>query len=297
MDTLIKRSDVPHLISLLDDPDDAVALVVRNRLMSIGVPITGILRQEMRQSDNTTLTRRLGHLIANIELDQVYKDLESWCKEPDPDLLKGMCLIFNVACPEVPTNHIFDTVFDLAQEVWVELSDQKTVIERIHLFNHIFYHRIGFCVVDPFLMQFDKSLLHKAIETKQANPVVIGLLYIAAAGLAGIPVGAVVFPGGFLPACIHEDGRILFYINICQSGEVFGHEQLLAVLKDFGFPTSKNMCTCCHARTLAGIYAESLYYLAGSIGDRELEIRMEYTLKFFGEKRILFIEEDDDDEP
>ena len=295
MNTVTDRSELTHLIALLDDPDDAVSHVVRERLMNLGLPVTGMLRRAMHRSDNRTLTQKLGHLITNIELNEVYKELDMWCKEPDPDLLKGMCLIYRVASPDATCEHIVDTVFDIAQEVWAELSDQKTAIERIHLFNHIFYHRVGFTAVDPFLMQFDKALLNRAIETKQANPVLIGLLYIVTAGYAGIPMRAVAFPGGFLPAGLDQEGRLLFYINICQSGELFGHEQLVTLLTNFGFPASEDVITPCHTVALAGAYAESLYYLAESVGDNDLAYRMEHTLTFFGEKRILFMEEDDDD--
>jgi hypothetical protein len=282
------------LISLLDDPDDSVTRVVRERIANMGFPIAGILQNVMRRSENQVLTRRLKRLIADIELDHVFDELCAWREGRDPDLLKGISLILQVVSPSASFDRIFEIVLDISKEVWLELSDQKTMMERIHLFNHIFYHRIRFKAVDPFLKELDKALLDRALETKQANPVLLGLLYMAVADQAGIPVCAMAFPGGFLPACIDENGRILFYINVCQSGEAFALEQLFSLLKEWGFYVTEKQFTPCDAVSLAGIYAESLYFIADNIGDKEMERRLEQTLKFFGDKRILLIEEDDE---
>ncbi|MDR2585680.1 MAG: transglutaminase-like domain-containing protein [Prevotellaceae bacterium] len=287
-------SELSHLIALLDDPDETVSHVVSNKIMNFGLPVTGFLKKELRKSNNNVLTNRLEHLITNIELDHLFKEIEKWSKEPDPELIMGLCLISNVISHESDSAHITDTLFNMAKEVWVEMNDSQTLVEKIEIYNHIFYHRIGFRMKDPFLIDFQKAQLHNAIEIKQANPVLLGLLYIAIAQLAGIPIGAVAFPGGYIPACLRKDGQVLFYINICQSGEIFGHDQLLTILNNYGFSFPPEKFTTCNALSLTDIFAESLYFITGSIGDKELERRMEYTLTFFGDERLLFIEEDDE---
>ena len=289
------QPELTHLIALLDDPDDAVALVVWDRLMDMGLPVAGMLRKVLHKSNNRTLTHRLARLISDMEMDHSYEALYAWSRERDPNMLKGLCLILRLVCPDLSFEYIFDAVFDISKEAWIELSDQKTTIEQIHLFNHIFYHRVGFRVDDPFLMDPNMAFLDKAIETKRANPVLFGLLYLAAANQAGIPITAVAFPGGFLPACTHADGRISFYINICQYGEIFGKEQLLGIFHNFGISMSEEQFFTCDTPALAAIYAESLYFIAGNTGDNDMERRMEKVLKLFGDKRILLLELEEED--
>ena len=287
-------SEIPHLLALLDDPDDQVALIVHDRLTTMGPPVAGLLRSLSIDAKNRTLTRRLESVLSDIESDQTMHALYAWRNNPDPDLMQGLCLITQLISPITLVDTLFDSLLDISKEVWIELSDQKTVMELVNLLNHILYHRLGFRAEDPFLTDFDKALLHNTVETKIANPVLFGLLYIAVAEHASIPVSAVAFPGGFLPACLNNEGRLLFYINVCQNGEAFGHEQLRTYLHNFGLSISNDRFEPCHAPTLLSIYAESLSYIADSLGDKELEYKMEKVIELLGNKRYLLIEEDDD---
>ena len=236
-----------------------------------------------------------GKIISEIRTNDVFSELETWRYERDPELLKGLWLVYRALFPDVNYEVLVDSCMDMAKEVWVELSDNKTDVEKVHLYNHVFYHRLQFKVADPFLTQPEMAFLDRALEQRQANPVLFGLLYLDVAFRAGIPIRAVVFPGGFMPVCVDENERILFYINIFNTGEIFGVEQLIKLLKDFGISIPKERFVLGDAFTLAGIYAESLYFIGGSEGKNEMEQKMEQILKLFGEERFLLIEEDDDE--
>jgi len=294
MNTINNFPEISHLVALLDDPDDEVASVVRERILSMGLPVAGLLRSLFHSSENKTVTCRIESLITDIESDQAFEALIAWRQEKDPDLLKGLCLINRLIRPMVSIEHIFDVIHNVSRDVWMELSDQKTVMEQIHLLNHVFYKRVGFKAEDPFLEELDKALLDKTTETKRANPIVMGLLYTIIAGQAGIPVTAVAFPGGFLPAYLNLEGQVQFYINVCQHGEIFGHQQLITSLRNFGLSIPDNQFAPCDATTLSSIYAESLSFMADNKGDKEMELKTEKVIELLGSKRFLMVEEEDD---
>jgi len=283
------------LVSLLDDPDVTVIPAVRERLVRMGPPVIGMLKALRNQHrENPSLLHRLDGVIAHIQLDRDVKALLEWRNGRDPELWKGLCILFGLIRPNCNSAQISDTLVGMAREVWRELNDAQTAIEQIHLFNHLFFHRFQFTVEDPFLSNPHLAMLDYAVAQRKANPVLFGLLYLALAFHSGITVRAMVFPGGFLPACVDQNERILFYINVFKSGEVFGKEQLRLFLEDYGIFVPDREFLLCDAVTLTGIYAESLYYIAGNAGDKEMEQVMEEVLKIFGDKRILIVEEDEE---
>ncbi|MCL2502541.1 MAG: transglutaminase-like domain-containing protein [Bacteroidales bacterium] len=286
--------DLATLVSLLDDSDHTVVPVVRERLIDMGPPVIGILRSFSRHChDNPKLLHRLEGVIADIQLHRSSDSLLAWCSGRDPDLIQGLCIVFGLIYPNVPTSSISQSLFEMANEVWMELNDSQTGVEQLQLFNHIFYHRLGFRVEDPFLSELKPALLDYAVANRRANPILFGLIYLAFAFRSGLAIRAVVFPGGFMPVCVDDQNRVLFYINIYKSGELFDKEQLRTFLADLGFVIPSKDFVLCDTVTLVGIYAESLYFVAGNTENKEMERLLEEALTFFGDKRILIMEEDE----
>jgi len=290
-----KEREIATLVSLLDDSDDAVLPVVTERIKNLKPNIATLLALSNVYGNNGVMTRRLGRIISEIRTNDVFRELEAWRCERDPELLKGLWLVYRMINPEVTYQEVEEVCMDMAKEVWIEITDNKTAVEKVHLYNHIFYHRIGYKIEDPFMCELPPARLDKALSQKRANPVLFGLLYLDIAFKCGLPIKAVVFPGGFMPVCVDESERILFYINIFNNGEIFQIEQLIHSLKDFGISICKERFVFGKTVTLAGIYAESLYFIVESVGNKEMEQKMEQLLTLFGDEPVLFVEEDDDE--
>lgn len=291
-----RAQEIATLLSLLDDPDDAILPIVTEKLRLLKPNISTLLAVKRRYGENAILHYRVNRMIADLRKQELTCAFDAWRNERDPELLKGLWLVYRALFPDVAYEVLEHGCMDMAKEVWMELTDNKTVVEKVHLYNHVFYHRIGFRVEDPFLSEFELALLDKALENKQANPVLFGLIYLDVAFRSGLPIRAMAFPGGFLPVCVDENERFLFYINIYNTGEIFGKEHLTTLLSDFGISIPQERFTLCDVFTLVGIYAESLYVIADYIGNKEMEQKMEQVLKLFGNERFLIMEEDDEDE-
>jgi hypothetical protein len=289
----MKEVALHHLLTLLDDPDEAVRPVVREQLLSMGIPIVGKLRRAQQGTENAFLADRITQIIDEIVLKNTQEGLSDWEKEPDPELLKGLCLISHCIEPDCEYPSLWNQAFSIAQDVCLELSDAKTAVEKVQIFHHIFCHRARFEVVDPFMQQMEAGLMQAAFATRKCNPVIFGMYYMTLALQVGLPVRAVAFPGGFLPAYLDENGQVLFYINIYQSGNLLDLSQLQQFFAGFGFSFAPEAFKLVNACTLAGIYTESLYFLFGNREDKGREKMMEQLLSFFGDTRYLLIEEDD----
>ena len=288
------HKDVATLVSLLDDLDHDVAPVVRDRLIGMGPPVIGVLKSYRQQCrHNPQLLHRLDGVIAGIQANRTVEALIEWRSGKDPDLIQGMCLLFELICPEAHTAPVARALFEMANEVWMELSDAQTSVEQVQLFNHIFYHRLGFRAEDPFLSELKPALPDYAVDNRRANPILFGLIYLAFAFRSGVEIRAVAFPGGFMPVFVDDQDRILFYINIFNFGELLSKEQLHTFLSDLGFVIPQKDFVLCDTVALVGIYAESLCIIAGNMEKKEMEQVLEELLACFGDKRYLIVEEDE----
>jgi len=288
------QKDIATLVSLLDDSDHSLVPVVRERLIGMGSPVIAILKSYRQQyRDNPKLLHRLDGVIADIQLNRATEALVTWHSGREPDLIQGLCLLFELIKPETRSEALSHSLYEMANEIWMELSDAQTAVEQVHLFNHIFYHRLGFKAEDPFLSDPMLAMLDNALNNRRGNPVLFGLIYLAFAFRSGLDIKAVVFPGGFMPVCVDEQDNILFYINIYQSGELLAKEQLRKLLADWGFVIPQKDFALCDAVALVGIYAESLYFIAGNTENKEMEQLLEEVLAIFGDKRYLIIEEEE----
>ena len=298
-DCWIGKSDrdreVSTLISLLDDPDETILPVVAEKLLTLRPNISMLLAIKSKYGENTVMYYRLTRMISDIQKHELEKEIDNWSCVGDPDLLKGLWLVNRAIYPDIPFEELELFSMDMAKEVWMELTDNKTIVEKVHLFNHVFFHRIGFKIEDPFLSELSPALLEYALQKRLANPVLFGLLYLDVAFRSGLPIRAMAFPGGYLPVCVDEFDQFLFYINIFNRGEIFGREQLDFNLRGFGISIPQERFKICGVFTLTAIYAESLCFIANSTGNKEMEDKMEHILKLFGEERFLIKEEDDDE--
>jgi len=288
----VRAQEIASLVSMLDDLDDSIMPLITEKLRALKPDSSTLLAISSTYQGNTILHNRLSRLISELQKDELERDFDAWQNERDPELLKGLWLVNRALFPHLAYDILEHLCMDMAKDVWVELTDNKTAVEKVHLYNHVFYHRIGFRI-DLSLSELEYALLDVALDKRQANPILFGLIYLDVAFRSGLPIRAMAFSGGFLPVCVDENERFLFYINIYNNGEIFGKEQLAAFLSDYGLSIPYEHFTLCNVFTLVGIYAESLYLIAGNMGNIEMEQKMESFLKLFGDQRFLITEEDE----
>ena len=275
------KEEFDSLVSLLDDEDLVVKECVMRRLASLGTPVVKDLRTVG------------GHAAADSLAAQ-------FCLEEFKDLPRragGLPLL--KACSAV--SPLFDRGFDralfednflkMASEYAAEASDQRTAVENIRIFNHIFYRRLGFAVYDLELSDPSYAMLGKVMQSRGGNPFAIALLYYMMAQVGGLPLRVICFPGGCLPVYI-EGGRELFYINVLRGGEILHRERLQEFIAAMGIRIGSEAFSLKDEKAMMTIYLESLQVV---FSEEALPLQMrtlEQILDLLGPERYLTVDED-----
>jgi len=245
----LNEKEIKALISLLDDPDKQVHIGVTSKLLSLGSDVVPTLENFWETSFDPILQKRIEEIINKIQHEQTIEALGIWAKENSSDLLAGAIFVAKYQYPDLDSGKIEKQIEKIQQDIWVELNDNLTVLEKIKVFNEIIYNIHGFSGNVSNLLDPQNTFLNIVLETKKGSPVSLGIIYLAVANrmnisiyginlpqhfILGYPGGGISRGRGELFNEETESNNALFYINPFNKGSVFSEKEIYLYLKKLG---------------------------------------------------------------
>lgn len=233
--TTQQESSWKAMLALLDDPDPRVGKVVFDKLLLEGKPILGFLELQQNMAESIEQHEKIGQIISSIRIDLIAEELLAWKKSVPPDALTGAWLVSKVVFPEISFQSIAERIERIMSDLWIETHSGQTAIEKTLILNRIFFGK--------YLMQGnltphrhpDDFFLHRVLERKKGDELLIGIIYQTLAHRLNIPLKSVVLPGGaFLLAYIDTEElvaptaapNVLFYIYPLRRGIVLEKSEI-----------------------------------------------------------------------
>jgi len=274
------------IISLMDDPDTTVREAVIDCLADRGEESLQILDRFI--VENLPGDYEMQKEVINQVRDRlVFERLSRFLQSRDHTLSDGIMLVSKCLNPEMDEQLFSSQISQMSEEIIQELSDDKTDLENMGIFNYFFFRRLGFVYSDFLIEKEEGTLLEQVLITKKGNPVAISIMYFLLARAVGMEVYPLCFPGGFVPVLTGEEGRIVFYLNIFKGGAIFTKESLADFFKEIGVEYSPDDVRVEDDLALVVIYAELLGYLYRS-DEKSLKYkRIERVLSLMGGRRFL----------
>lgn len=236
----ISKKEVSALVRLLDDPDESVYSQVKNRFLSLGPPVIPHLETAWETAYDIVLQKRIEQVIHDIQFEILTHQFVNWATLESEDLLKGLLLVARYQYPELNEEKIRKEIKQITQDVWLDLNEDLTALEKIKVINHIIFdvHNFNGSSITTYYSP-QNSFFNCLLETKKGNPVMLSCLYILIAHELKIPIYGVNLPEHFICAYIDEDKNlvnlssdeatkqnILFYINPFRKGIIFQHSDI-----------------------------------------------------------------------
>ena len=236
------KSQINALISLLDDPDNEVFENIKHKLLSIGGEVIPMLEDAWEHSFDTLIQGRIENIIHKIQFENIINGLKNWAKEGNQKLLEGAILVAKYQYPDLNEKKIKKQLDQIKQDIWLELNDNLTALEKVKVINHIVFDVHGFSGNTTNFHAPENSYLNNVLESKKGNPLSLSILYIIIAQNLDIPIYGVNLPEHFILAYRDEsknlpvltkdkDDKIFFYINAFSKGSVFSKKEVDAFLK------------------------------------------------------------------
>lgn len=234
-----KNKELDALISLLDEPDGKVFEQIREKIYAYGKEAIPFLESSWEQSFNPLMQERIEEIIHMIQLEDLFAGLGKWSQHESDDLLKGFIMAARYQYPDLDTAKVFKQVGQLVQDVWLELNDKLTALEKIKVVNHILFDVHKYRGNKANINNPDNLCLNVLLDSKKGNPLSIGILYMIIARSLKLPVYGVDLPNHFVLAFMDvnsaekdiQDASALFYINPFNRGTLFTQNEIEAYIR------------------------------------------------------------------
>jgi regulator of sirC expression with transglutaminase-like and TPR domain len=225
------------LISLLDDPDEEIYQPIRQKLKDLGISIIPELEEAWEHSTDKLFQSRVENLIHQLQLEKTAKDLEDWARNGQSDLLKGVLIVSRYQYPDLNEENILTRIETIKRDIWLELNDHLTALEKVKVINHILFDVHGFSGNTDNYHSPQNSFFNTVLESKKGNPLSLSILYAILSQSLNIPIYGVNLPEHFVLAYVDSFDQmpapdelsqfpILFYINAFSKGTVFARQEI-----------------------------------------------------------------------
>lgn len=266
------EQELHALISLIDEPDYASFAKVREQIFNIGPPAVPLLEDAWENTFDTGIQQRIEDIIHNIQFNQLHFDLVKWSHFKDMDLLEGYILFTKYQYPSLNIDQIREQILQLRRDIWIELNENLTPLEKIKVMNHILYDHYRFKLPDKQESDAKYLFLNNLLEMRTGYSISIGILYTLLAQSLGMPLFGLLLPGErYFMAWIEPDltgsAKVKFCINPENKGGVFTKEELILLLKKLKFPTQENYFVPLKPSIIIEKMFEMLSYLYAAAGD------------------------------
>ena len=228
---MLNKNEIEALINLLDDPDSNVFDPVVDRLIELGDPAVQALEKRWEKSLRVNHQERIERVIKQIQSSRLKKEIIAWRTSGGKDLLYGAFLVARIQYPELQYEEINKAVEKIRRDIWLELNNELTALEKVKVINYFLYDLLGYDKSTKKTISPQLFLINHLLDTHKGSPVIMGLLYADIAHRLELPVYGVNLPRNFILCYYDEEftedpNRIMFYINPYNKGAVLGRGEL-----------------------------------------------------------------------
>jgi regulator of sirC expression with transglutaminase-like and TPR domain len=288
----MNRTRLKALIALLDDPDELVFESVERELLKESHTIIPALEEKWELSYDETSQERIENLIQDLQFKKTKSHLTHWIHSEEHDLLEGYLAIDRIQYPDVNHEAIRLKIAKIKNEVWLELNDSLTLLEKTTVLNHFLFNIHGFSINHQNMKSPQNCYLNQMVDTKKGNPVSLSIFYTILARQLGLPVYFTDFPKNPLVAVVDGElarkvhgkntkSDVLFYINPSNKGSIASRKEVKYHLKKNNYKPEEKYAEPRPDKLFIRRLLESLREAFQAVGFTEKQNRVAELMRLF----------------
>jgi len=256
------NNELDALISLIDEPDKEMYLTIREKISGYGKEAIPRLEEAWLHSESSENADRLEHIIDEIRFNDLYHELKSWSDFQHNDLLKAFLLLSKFRFPDMDEEKYLSEFDQLKQDVWLEINENLTALEKIKVMNHVLFEIHQFKGQSPKQKSpLNTYFINELLDSKTGNALTLGMLYMTIAQQLDIPIFGIDLPDHFVLAYMDDsmplkdiedymEDEVLFYLNALNKGAVFTQNEIELYLKQMKFEVNDTYFRPCRNKSI-----------------------------------------------
>jgi len=290
----MKNKRLHALIDLLDDPDEIIFATVEKELLKENHQIIPDLEKKWETSFDEFYQERIENLIQDLQFKQTKKQMKLWIHSRQNDLLEGFLAVDRFQYPDVNLLGVHQKMEKLKNEIWLEFNNSLTLLEKTTILNHFIFNIHGFSINHNNINSPQNCFLNQLLDTKNGNPVSIGILYTIIARQLGISAQFSDYPKNPLVAIVDHElalkvhgkntlSGVLFYINPANKGSITSRKEIDYHLKKNNYEPTDYFAEPKDDRYFIKRLIEALFDSYQSVGFAEKEAKIKELTGLFPE--------------
>jgi len=224
-------SDLKYLLELLDDDNEEVYRIVHRRIIDYGEDILPELKNVWRNTDNVLLFERVDYLIKEISRINNSKRFKEWLSATKSrDILDGILYLSRMHNPDLDEKEIKEKINLYVKDIWLELNNNLTSLEKINLVNHFLFKEYKF-KVEKTAEEYN-HFFEAALNVKKLNEVSSSILYFYLCDKLEIDVVPVMVKNRILLGYVgngftdFDENKVIFLISPENNGTVISADRI-----------------------------------------------------------------------
>jgi len=238
----MNNNEIVSLLRLLEDPDNKVYEIVRDKILENGDFFKIYLENYHSFSSNNLGIDRSEVLLDSIFYEKFEIKLKKYVSQPKPQLAEGVFLLETYFDRDIDIDQLEANFDIILRSVWIELNNQLTGIEKVKVISKILFeeHKFKKYPVGEFNQEF--LSFNNCLGYKKYIAPTISMLYCMIAQQTDIPVYPVEIPGIFLLGYVDEEladavfdeenNGIVFYFHPYDDGTLINQQIIEKYLSD-----------------------------------------------------------------
>ncbi|MCS7019276.1 MAG: transglutaminase-like domain-containing protein [Cytophagales bacterium] len=231
---MFTTNELKALVSLLDDPDPEVRLLIEAKIREAGQAIVPFLEDEWRNTLHAESQQYIEDLIHSIQFTALLQAFREW-QANGCELITGLWLIARYQYPDLTLAALQNSIQQLYLEAWTYFKPNLHPVDQVREFNHIFFNKLRFAPNTSNFTAVNNSMFNQVLESRRGNPISLCVAYMLIAQKLGLPVYGVNMPNLFI-LTYQVDNASLFYINAFNYGRIYSREDIENYLQQLQIP-------------------------------------------------------------
>ncbi|MEK7718054.1 MAG: transglutaminase family protein [Bacteroidota bacterium] len=232
----ISVSTLDALISLLDDQDEQVFGSVKEKLFSLGAAALPKLEESLSTANSIEHVKKLEEIISHLKKEILLDRMKVWINSDNRSLIDGWLLVSSIHHPTISKEKIENSIQKIYREVWLEVTESMTSLEKVAVINHILFKINGFDISNSDNPNVESIILDKLLFSKIGNVYSLTILYLIIARNLHLDLFPIMLANKLL--LVYEDNlaaslafgtstdKYLFYINVAHRGSVISPKEV-----------------------------------------------------------------------
>jgi len=237
MKNVLDKKELTALISLIDEPNEAMFTVIHHKILGYGKEAISALEDVWVNTLDDNNSKRIESLIEEIRQEILITDFNLWASNSKNDIINGLIIITKYLNPDFNEKQYTALFEKLYRDTWLEINDNLTALEKVKVLNHVFFRVYNFIKDVNSTTHSDSYYLNRIFDYKKGSAIVLGILYIAVAQKLNIPIYGVDLPNHFILAYLEniespniikkiDELDVMFYINTSKDGTPFTRSEI-----------------------------------------------------------------------